>query len=396
MPYCRNSLFLFLLFFSTSIFSQIITIDSHIDIPFDYMENPKHDPGKPTDMQVDLIKMKKGGLDSGFFVVYVPQGPLNKEGYIEAKNLAKKKFFAISKMTDIYSNQIALALKPGDIIQAKKNNILSAAIGIENGYVIGKDISLLDYYFSLGARYMTLTHIGHNQIADSSMPSKRLEDKKELHGGISEFGRKVIKRMNDLGMIIDISHISDKASLEAIKLSTAPVIASHSCVKSLADHPRNISDDILFALKENGGVIQITAFANYVEVNNDRFYEIINLGNEVAKLYGDKKFNPALHSDKKEYLHGIDKINIKHPMPNIDDFIDHIDYVVNLIGIDYVGISSDFGGGGGISGWMDASETKMLTQRLKERGYSLKDIEKIWGRNILRVWRDVEQIAKSS
>lgn len=393
----KNIFFLFLfVFFSTSIFSQIITIDSHIDIPFDYMENPKHDPGKYTNMQVDLIKMKEGGLDSGFFVVYVPQGPLNDKGFTEAKTLAKKKFFAISKMTDTYPNQITLALKPDDIIQAKKNNILSAAIGIENGYVIGEDISLLDYYYSLGARYMTLTHIGHNQIADSSMPSKRLKDKEELHGGISEFGRKAIKRMNKLGMMIDISHISDKASLEAIKLSSAPVIASHSCVKSLADHPRNISDELLFALKENGGVIQITAFANYVEVNNDRFFAIINLGNEVASLYGNKNFNPSLHSDKKEYLEGIDKINTEYPMPDIDDFIDHIDYVVNLIGIDYVGISSDFGGGGGISGWMDASETKLLTQRLKDRGYSSRDIEKIWGKNILRVWKNVEQIAKSS
>ena len=155
-------------------------------------------------------------------------------------------------------------MAPEDIIQLKSNNLLSAAIGIENGYVIGEDLSLLDHYYSLGARYMTLTHIGHNQIADSSIPSKRLNDEEELHGGISAFGKKAIKRMNKLGMMIDISHISDKASLEAIKLSSAPVIASHSCVKSIADHPRNISDELLFALKENEGVIQITAFANYV------------------------------------------------------------------------------------------------------------------------------------
>ena len=389
--------FLFLFcFLSIPLLSQVITIDSHIDIPFDYMENPQHDPGKITDMQVDLDKMKKGGLDSGFFVVYVPQGPLDKAGFKKAKLLAEKKFLAISKMTKTYSNQIGLALAPEDIIQLKNNNLLSAAIGIENGYVIGEDLSLLDHYYSLGARYMTLTHIGHNQIADSSIPSKRLNDEEELHGGISAFGKKAIKRMNKLGMMIDISHISDKASLEAIKLSSAPVIASHSCVKSIADHPRNISDELLFALKENEGVIQITAFANYVRVNNDRFNSIISLGNKVAKLYGDKSFNPSLHSNKREYLEGIENINMEFPMPDIDDFIDHIDYVVDLIGVDYVGISSDFGGGGGISGWIDASETKLLTRKLKERGYSPKEIEKIWGGNILRVWKRVEDIASNT
>ena len=394
----RNPIFFLFLFcfLSTPLLSQVITIDSHIDIPFDYMENPQHDPGKITDMQVDLDKMKKGGLDSGFFVVYVPQGPLDKAGFKKAKLLAEKKFLAISKMTKTYSNQIGLALAPEDIIQLKNNNLLSAAIGIENGYVIGEDLSLLDHYYSLGARYMTLTHIGHNQIADSSIPSKRLNDEEELHGGISAFGKKAIKRMNKLGMMIDISHISDKASLEAIKFSSAPVIASHSCVKSIADHPRNISDELLFALKENEGVIQITAFANYVKVNNDRFNSIISLGNKVAKLYGDKSFNPSLHSNKIEYLEGIENINMEFPMPDIDDFIDHIDYVVDLIGVDYVGISSDFGGGGGISGWIDASETKLLTRKLKERGYSSKEIEKIWGGNILRVWKRVEDIASNT
>jgi len=394
----RNPIFFLFLFFFLSIplLSQVITIDSHIDIPFDYMENPQHDPGKITDMQVDLDKMKKGGLDSGFFVVYVPQGPLDKAGFKKAKLLAEKKFLAISKMTKIYSNKIGLALVPEDIIKLKNNNLLSAAIGIENGYVIGEDLSLLDHYYSLGARYMTLTHIGHNQIADSSIPSKRLNDEEELHGGISAFGMKVIKRMNKLGMMIDISHISDKASLEAIKLSSAPVIASHSCVKSIADHPRNISDELLVALKENEGVIQITAFANYVKVNNERFNSIISLGNKVAKLYGDKSFNPSLHSNKIEYLEGIENINMEFPMPDIDDFIDHIDYVVDLIGVDYVGISSDFGGGGGINGWIDASETKLLTRKLKERGYSPKEIEKIWGGNILRVWKRVEDIASNT
>lgn len=376
-------------------YAGIITFDSHIDIPFDYMENSNHDPGKFTDMQVDINKMKDGGLDSAFFIVYVPQGSLTPEGFAKAKKLAEKKFTSIRKMTEVYSSEISLALNPEDIRAAKNNNNLSAAIGIENGYVIGNDISLLDYYYKLGARYMTLSHIGHNQIADSSIPSKKLNDDKKMHFGISSFGEEVILRMNEIGMIVDISHTSEEAALDAIEISKAPVIASHSCVKSIANHPRNISDRVLTALAKNGGVIQIVAFPNYVKVDNERFFQIINLNKKVASLYEDKEFIPSKHMEKKEYIAGMKDINTEYPLPSIDDLIDHIDYVVNLVGIDHVGLSSDFGGGGGIDGWMDASETNNLTNKLFSRGYSTSDIEKIWGGNIFRVWNEVETIAQN-
>jgi len=385
--------FLFFIFLSSIIRAEIITFDSHIDIPFDFMENSKHDPGDNSDMQVDIPKMQKGGMDAGFFVVYVPQGPLNEAGFKNAKELAEKKFKAIVNMTRSYSSKITLALSPKDIYRAKENNLLSAAIGIENGYTIGEDISLLDYYYSLGARYMTLAHIGHNQISDSSIPSKRLNNSEKMHNGISSFGRKVIKRMNNIGMMVDISHISEEAAFEAIQLSRSPVIASHSCAKSIADHPRNLSDDLILALASKGGVIQVVAFPNYVKVDNSRFFAIMELGKEVAKIYGDRNFIPSMHAIKDEYTEGMKEINKRYPLPSVDDLIDHIDYIVELVGIDYVGISSDFGGGGILEGWIDASQTNFVTERLRKRGYSENDIKKIWGENILRVWREVEDIS---
>ena len=385
--------FLFFIFLSSIIRAEIITFDSHIDIPFDFMENSKHDPGDNSDMQVDIPKMQKGGMDAGFFVVYVPQGPLNEAGFKNAKKLAEKKFKAIVNMTRSYSSKITLALSPKDIYRAKENNLLSAAIGIENGYTIGEDISLLDYYYSLGARYMTLAHIGHNQISDSSIPSKRLNNSEKMHNGISPFGRKVIKRMNNIGMMVDISHISEEAAFEAIQLSRSPVIASHSCAKSIADHPRNLSDDLILALASKGGVIQVVAFPNYVKVDNSRFFAIMELGKEVAKIYGDRNFIPSMHAIKDEYIEGMKEINKRYPLPSVDDLIDHIDYIVELVGIDYVGISSDFGGGGILEGWIDASQTNFVTERLRKRGYSENDIKKIWGENILRVWREVEDIS---
>ena len=385
--------FLFFIFLSSIIRAEIITFDSHIDIPFDFMENSKHDPGDNSDMQVDIPKMQKGGMDAGFFVVYVPQGPLNEAGFKNAKELAEKKFKAIVNMTRSYSSKITLALSPKDIYRAKENNLLSAAIGIENGYTIGEDVSLLDYYYSLGARYMTLAHIGHNQISDSSIPSKRLNNSEKMHNGISSFGRKVIKRMNNIGMMVDISHISEEAAFEAIQLSRSPVIASHSCAKSIADHPRNLSDDLILALASKGGVIQVVAFPNYVKVDNSRFFAIMDLGKEVAKIYGDRNFIPSMHAIKDEYTEGMKEINKRYPLPSVDDLIDHIDYIVELVGIDYVGISSDFGGGGILEGWIDASQTNFVTERLRKRGYSENDIKKIWGENILRVWREVEDIS---
>lgn len=374
---------------SLPVYGQYLTLDSHIDIPFDYMDNPKHDPGNSTEMQVDFSKMREGGLDSGFFIVYVGQSNLTDDGFKKAKDQAMLKFKAIHKMIQTYPDKILLALEPNDIRNAKEKGKISAAIGIENGYIIGNNINLLEDFYNLGARYITLAHIGHNQISDSSIPKKSLNDASEIHGGLSSFGKEVISKMNQLGIMVDISHISDKAALQAIKLSQTPVIASHSSARAIANHPRNLSDNIIKKIANKNGVIQVVAFSSYIEVNKERNNAINSLRNFIVDLTGDKIFIYRKHTKHPQYKIKMDEINRDFPLPSVDKFVDHVDYIVNLVGINYVGISSDFGGGGGIDGWMDASQTKNITLALLERGYSKNDIKKIWSENFLRVWTDV-------
>jgi len=378
------------LFFSLNIQAQYLTLDSHIDIPFDYMDNPKNDPGNLTEMQVDFSKMQSGGLDAGFFIVYVEQSSLTSEGYEKAKDLAMLKFNAIHKMVNTYPNKIRLALSPSDIKKAKEDGLMSAAIGIENGYIIGNDINLIKEFYDLGARYITLAHIGHNQISDSSIPKKSLNDSYKKHGGISLFGKQVISKMNELGIMIDISHISDMAAIQVIKLSKTPVIASHSAVKAIASHPRNLSDDLIKQIAQKNGVIQVVAFSSYVQVNLERNRAINDLRKSIVNLAGDNDFIYKKHSQYSEYKIKLAEIDKEFPLPDVNYFVDHIDYIVNLVGVNYVGISSDFGGGGGINGWMDASQTNNITSALIERGYSNDDIKKIWSENLLRVWSSVE------
>ena len=387
--FVRYLVIIFLISYSQQLRAEYLTLDSHIDIPFDYMINPEHDPGNNTDMQVDFQKMLEGNLDGGFFIVYVGQSELNKNGYQEAKEKAIIKFNAINKMVEKYPNKIVLVKSPEEVYEAKRDKKLFAAIGIENGYVIGEDIELLKYFYDLGARYMTLSHIGHNQISDSSLPKKSLNNDIEMHGGLSNFGKITVKKMNELGMMIDISHVSDKSALQAIKLSHHPVIASHSGARSVADHPRNIPDNIIREIAKKGGVVQVVAFSSYVKVNKKRTESIINLRDSILTMTGDNNFIPEKHMKLIEYKNGMDKINKEFPLPGIDSFIDHIDHIVDLVGIDYVGISSDFGGGGGIEGWSNASQTFNITNSLLLRGYSKDEVNKIWSENFLRVWKNV-------
>ena len=389
--FIRFLIIIFLISFSLQLRAEYLTLDSHIDIPFDYMINPEHDPGNDTDMQVDFQKMLKGNLDGGFFIVYVGQSELSKNGYQEAKEKAIIKFNAINKMVEKYPNKIVLVKSPEEVYEAKRNKKLFAAIGIENGYVIGEDIELLKYYYDLGARYMTLSHIGHNQISDSSLPKKSLKNEIEMHGGLSDFGKITIKKMNELGMMIDISHVSDKSALQAIRLSHHPVIASHSGARSVANHPRNIPDNIIKEIAKKGGVVQVVAFSSYVKVNKKRTESIISLRDSILAMTGDKNFIPEKHMKLIKYKNGMDRINKEFPLPGIDSFIDHIDHIVDLVGIDYVGISSDFGGGGGIEGWTNASQTFNITNSLLLRGYSKDEVNKIWSENLLRVWKNVSK-----
>ncbi len=373
-----------------AIHERVVTIDTHDDIPENFA-TAEVDPGVRGERQVDLPKMKEGGLDAGFFIVYVGQTERTPENYNKAKADALLKFDAIHRMTEeMYPDLIELAYTADDVEQIHADGKLVACIGIENGYVIGKDLSLLEKYHALGARYITLAHGGHNDIADSSTPRERLGDAEEEHGGISKFGEQVIAEMNRIGIMVDVSHISKQAMAEAARLSRAPVIGSHSSTKALSDVARNMDDEQLLALKENGGVIQMVALDSFIKKQPEKAAARRALFDQL----GSVRASNLTDGQREEIRKKMAELDEKWPKATVSDFVDHIDHAVELIGIDHVGISSDFDGGGGINGWNDASETLNVTIELVRRGYSEEEIEKLWGGNLLRVWREVEGVAR--
>ena len=341
------SLALMLLTSCNSLSNPIITIDTHDDINTMYFTDSLN-YSMDTDTKLNLLKMIAGGLDVAWLVVYTAQGELNEEGYANAMDNAIDKFDAIDRLVNKYApNQIELALSSDDVrkIHAKGKKV--AMIGVENAYPMGLDTSNVRKFWERGARYVSLAHNGHSQFSDSNTGEF---DDTALHGGLSDLGKEVVELLNYYVLMIDISPPSKEAIRQMIELSKAPVIASHSSARALRDHPRNLDDEQLNWVKENGGVIQTTALGAFL-------------------------------TDRKD------------PPPNMDDFMDHIDYMVDKIGVDHVGISSDFDGGGGIVGWNDASETMNVTDALRERGYSDSEIAKLWGGNLLRVLDQVQAIA---
>ena len=381
-----------------AIHERVLTIDTHDDIPLDFA-TADVDPGVRGARQVDLPKMEEGGLDAGFFVVYVGQTERTPENEAQAKADAMTKFEAIHRMAEeMYPDRIAIAYTADDFERIAADGRSIAAIGIENGYVIGRDLSLMQTYHDLGARYFGLVHNGHNDIADSANPRANLGDAPAEHGGLSAFGAEVVAEANRLGMMLDVSHASRAAMLDTLRLSRAPVIASHSSVRALADNPRNLDDEQLLALRDNGGVVQTVALGAFVSntaaARNDA---VRSLRADV----GLPRFGPADptgldETARAEYDRRMAEIDRRWPAADVATFVDHIDYAVDLIGLDHVGISSDFDGGGGVVGWNHAGETFNVTLELVRRGYTEAQIAQLWGGNLLRVLREVERVAASS
>lgn len=377
---------------------RLLTIDTHVDVPRNFATS-EVDPGAASDAQVNIPKMIAGGLDAVFFSAAVGQTARSPEAYERARRDALVMIGAIRRMTDtLYPDTIELARSADDFERIRKAGKLAASIGLENGFAIGKDLGNLKEFYDLGVRYITLVHIGHNDIADSSFPVPELGDGESEHGGVSRFGREVIAEMNRLGIMIDVSHISKQAMLDAARLSKAPIIASHSAVRALRDVARNLDDEQLINLRDNGGVVQIVGYSAYIAPNSaQRTAAIESAGRELG-LTGHVAWGKASNEVIAEYGRRIIQINQDYPPATVAQFVDHIDYVVRLIGIDHVGIGSDFytGGGassGGLDGWMDATESVNVTAELVRRGYGEDEIGKIWGRNLLRVMREVENVA---
>ena len=324
----------------------ILAIDTHVDIPWPSGPSPFEDGGRC----VDLPKLKAGRIAAVCFAAYVPQAARDAAGHEAATERARRMLEAIAAMAPADGSGGVLALTADAIEAAFAAGRTGIIPAIENGYAIGRDISLLDEFAVRGVRYITLTHNGHNEIADAAIPRRDLGDAEAEHGGLSPFGVEVVARMNELGILVDVSHSSKKAMMQVTRLSRAPVVATNSCIRALCDHPRNLDDEQLEALRETGGLAQITMVSNFLRPNA-RAREL-----------------------------------------TVADIADHIDYAVRKIGVDHVGIGSDFDGGGGVSDFSNATQSPRLTRELARRGYGREELGKIWGGNFLRLLRKAEAV----
>jgi membrane dipeptidase len=366
---------------------DMLTIDTHSDTPMRLMRGG-FNPGVRNDNGcVDFPRMKEGGLDAEFFAIFIAQGPRTPEAFDLENQNTLATFDSIYAAVGRNSDMAGIALTGDDARELKAAGKSAVFIGIENGYPVGTDITRIKQYYDLGARYITLCHSSNNDICDSSTDKEGPE-----HGGLSAFGREVVKEMNRTGMLIDVSHISDDSFYDVLELSKAPVIASHSSCRALCESPRNLNDDMLQALKKNGGVIQICLLSEYLRQPepNPEFDARVEELREKWEQMGE-----LTEEQKEQRWHEFSDLKDKYvKRATVEDAVNHIQHVVDVIGIDYVGIGSDFDGGGGIDGCSDVSGMKNITRELIRRGYSREDIAKIWGGNFLRVMGQAHALAQ--
>jgi membrane dipeptidase len=333
---------------------RILLFDSHVDLPFDY-------PGAAVDgkTQLDLPKVERGGLKAAAIAVFVPQGPRTPEGYAKARKDAESKLALIKGIAEQNPARAALAYSPADVRRIAAQGKFAVVVSLLNAYPLGPDLSQIDAWYQRGVRIFGFVHAGHNDWADSSRPSQTLGNAPEEHGGLSQLGKQGVARLNELGVLIDVSQLTTPAFRQVLSLTKAPVAATHSGVKGMVDTPRNLSDEELALIAKNRGVVQVVAFSNYLRPPPKDLHDPAVARGTVAQL------------------------------------ADSITYAVKKIGIDHVGISSDFNHGGGVLGWDNEGECQNVTRELLRRGYSEKDIAKLWGGNFLRVWGEAQRAGNS-
>lgn len=371
--------------------SRLLTLDTHIDIPLTYMIDI--DPAGPTDLQVDQPKLQAGRLDSGFWIVYTPQGDLSDAGYATARDIAETRMSAIERLTS-EREDFELAVTAADVRRIVDAGKFAVLVGMENAYPLAEDPASVADWAARGVRYVGLTHFGHNQFGDSSNPNFQRDAgfvEGGRHGGLSDLGRTLVQELNDHGIMVDVSHTGKQTMMQAADLSTTPIIASHSGVKAVADSRRNLDDEQLRKIRDVNGVAQMVALGAYVRLPTP---EQVAARDALDAEFGDR----ATWDDatRAAYMARRADITALAAEANVSDFVDHIDHAVEIAGIDHVGIASDFDGGGGVDGWRDASETEAVTAELIKRGYNDIEIGKIWGGNLLRVMEAVEAGAKPS
>ncbi|PHK96984.1 diguanylate cyclase [Pseudoroseomonas rhizosphaerae] len=330
-----------------AVHAATLTLDTHVDIP--WPETP--DPRGETNRCVDFPKMRAGGLRAVVFAAYLPQGPRTPEGHAAAARRCEAMLRAIRATAGGEDRRIVS--RAAELETLRESGKFGVMLAVENGYGMGEDLSRLALWRGLGACYVTLTHNGHNLLADSAIPRPDLGDGPVLHGGLSSLGREAVAEMNALGLLVDVSHVAKSAMLQAVEISRAPVVATHACVRALRDHPRNLDDTQMDALRASGGLMQITAVPGFLR-------------------------GPGPDG----------KVRAR-----VADIADHVDYAVQRIGIAHVGLSSDFDGGGGVEGWMSAADSANLTAELLRRGYDAEAVGLLWSGNFLRVMRAAEAVS---
>lgn len=370
---------------------KALTVDTHVDTPMALL-NESYDVGKRNEAphsRVDFVRMKEGGLDAIFFAAFTGQRERTAKNTQEAYQRAHEMIDSTWAVCDKYHNLAEVATASEDAHRLKTLGKQAIYIGMENGFPLGTDLNRVKEFYKRGVRYITLCHSKNNEICDSSTDATGAE-----HNGLSRFGEEVVTEMNLLGIMVDVSHISDKAFYDVINLSKAPVIASHSSVRAIARHPRNMTDEMIKALAKNGGVIQICLLDDYVkdpDTTTVRYQKM----QELRKIY-NAEFESMNDDEKAAFRKKWRETQEKYPknLPTVADLVDHIDHVKNLVGIDYVGIGSDFDGGGGLADCQDVSQFPNITREMVKRGYSEEEILKVWGGNFFRVFREVEALAK--
>lgn len=373
---------------SRSFHERIAVLDSHLDTPrlfhdpeYDFSERGSWEENRT---HVDLPRMNEGGLDGGFWVIYTPQGPLTEDGYRSARSHALMRQTAIRELAAKYHEEVALAFSADDAERILAEGRKVVFQSMENAYPLGDDLSLLEHFYVGGLRMMSPAHFANNQFSDSST------DSEEVHDGLSPAGERLVREANRLGIILDGSHTSDKATLDMIALSTTPVILSHTGADAIYEHPRNVPDDLLLELAASGGVIQMNIFGAYLEEltpSPERAAAQEKLRADMIAQYGSMNDAP-----RDVVQAAMIALNETHPAPRstYEKFMEHTYHVLELIGPDHVGISGDWDGGGGVDGMSDASMFPRITEDLLAAGYSEADVEKIWGGNMMRLMRAAE------
>ena len=373
---------------------SMLVMDTHLDTPA-YFHTPDYNFSvrqtfEQDGTHVDLPRMKEGGLDGGFWVIYTAQGPLDDASYVAARNQALLRQMSIRELAAKYGDEVELAFTADDAERIAGEGKRVVYQSMENAYPLGTDVSLAETFYQGGLRMISPAHFRNNQFADSATDVSG-----ESYGGLSPLGEDLVRKANELGMVLDGSHASDETVYDMIELSTTPIILSHTGVDGVYDHFRNIPDELLTAIAEDGGVIQINAFGGYLEAlepSAERQQALADLEEQFGGSYYDLD-----EASREEYSAAREEIDAQYPAPRstFEKFMEHLLYALDLVGPDHVGMGADWDGGGGVDGMTDITFLPKVTAALLEAGYSEEDIEKFWSGNMLRLLRQAEEARTS-